>query len=61
MIQAVRWPLSEHFPSARGPHAIDPLLSDTQIADVLDRRATALSYIAALIEERGEEDVLFFP
>ena len=47
---------------ARDPsHAIGPLLSDTQIADVLDRRATALSYIAALIEERGEEDVLFFP
>lgn len=42
-------------------HAVDPLLSDAQIADVLDRRATALSYIAALIEEHGEEDVLFFP
>jgi hypothetical protein len=39
----------------------EPLLSDAQIADVLDRRATILSYIAALIEERGERDVLFFP
>jgi hypothetical protein len=27
----------------------------------LDRRATILSYIAALIEERGADDVLFFP
>jgi hypothetical protein len=36
-------------------------LSDAQIADVMDRRATILSYIAALIEERGEDDVLFFP
>lgn len=47
---------------ARDPsHGADPLLNDTQIADVLDRRATVLSYIAALIEERGERDVLFFP
>ncbi len=47
---------------ARDPsHAADPLLNDAQIADVLDRRATILSYIAALIEERGEDDVLFFP
>mgnify|MGYP001822212694 CR=1 FL=1 len=42
-------------------HASDPLLSDTQIADVLDRRATILTYIAALIEERGEDRVLVFP
>lgn len=47
---------------ARDPsHEADPLLSDDQIADVMDRRATILSYIAALIEERGEDDVLFFP
>jgi hypothetical protein len=47
---------------ARDPsHDADPLLNDTQIADVLDRRATVLSYVAALIEERGEDDVLFFP
>jgi hypothetical protein len=47
---------------ARDPsHESDPLLSDAQIADVLDRRATILSYIAALIEERGADDVLFFP
>jgi hypothetical protein len=38
-----------------------PLLSDTQIADVFDRRATILSYIASLIEERGEARVLVFP
>jgi hypothetical protein len=36
-------------------------LNAAQIADVLDRRATILSYVAALIEERGEDDVLFFP
>jgi hypothetical protein len=47
---------------ARDPsHAADPLLNDAQITDVLDRRATVLSYIAALIEEHGEDDVLFFP
>jgi len=38
-----------------------PLLSDVQVADLLDRRATILSYIAALIQERGEDAVLFFP
>jgi hypothetical protein len=38
-----------------------PLLSDAQIADILDRRATILSYIAALVEEHGTDEVLFFP
>ncbi len=42
-------------------HASVPLLSDTQIADVFDRRATILSYVAALIQERGEDEVLVFP
>jgi hypothetical protein len=42
-------------------HDSAPLLSDAQIADVLDRRATILSYIAALVEERGESEVLVFP
>jgi len=47
---------------ARDPsQASAPLLSNAQIADVFDRRATILSYIAALIEERGEEKVLVFP
>ncbi len=47
---------------ARDPsHVSDPLLDDAQIADLMDRRATVLSYIAALIEARGEEAVLFFP
>jgi hypothetical protein len=47
---------------ARDPSdEMERLLSDAQIADVLDRRATILSYIAALIEEHGEDDVLFFP
>ncbi|MGB5367015.1 MAG: hypothetical protein WBM75_19460 [Polyangiales bacterium] len=38
-----------------------PLLSDAQIGEVLNRRDAILSYIAALIEEHGEADVLFFP
>ncbi|MGB5268851.1 MAG: hypothetical protein WBN30_19825 [Polyangiales bacterium] len=38
-----------------------PLLSDAQIADVLNRRSAILSYISALIEEHGEAQVLFFP
>jgi len=38
-----------------------PLLSDAQIAEVLNRRGAILSYIAALIEEYGEAEVLFFP
>ena len=42
-------------------HDSAPLLSDAQIADVFDRRATILSYIAALIEDRGESEVLVFP
>jgi len=47
---------------ARDPsHEAEPLLSGAQIADVLDRRSTILSYVAALIEEHGEDYVLFFP
>jgi len=42
-------------------HTVDPLLSDAQIDDLLARRATILSHIAALIEERGAPDVLVFP
>jgi len=38
-----------------------PLLSDAQISEVLNRRSVILSYIAALIEEHGEAEVLFFP
>ncbi len=38
-----------------------PLLSDAQVADVLARRGTILSYVAALIDERGEAEVLVFP
>ncbi|MDH3656169.1 MAG: hypothetical protein OEN21_18050 [Myxococcales bacterium] len=38
-----------------------PLLSDAQIAEVLNRRSAILSYIAALIQEHGEAEVLFFP
>lgn len=39
----------------------EPLLNDAQIGDLMDRRATVLSYIAAMIDERGEARVLFFP
>ena len=47
---------------ARDPiQRLTPLLSDAQIAELLDRRDAILSYIAALIEEHGEADVLFFP
>jgi hypothetical protein len=42
-------------------NSVEPLLSDAQITDVLDRRATILSHIAALIEEKGEASVLVFP
>jgi len=38
-----------------------PLLSEAQIAEILDRRATILTYIAALVDERGAEQVLVFP
>ena len=42
-------------------HRANPLLTDEQIAELLDRKATILSYIAALVDERGEDEVLFFP
>lgn len=40
--------------------AVGPLLDDAQIAGVLMRRDTALSWVGALIEEHGEEAVLSF-
>jgi hypothetical protein len=46
-----------HDPS----HSSEPLLTESQITALLDRRATILSYIAALIQEHGEDEVLFFP
>lgn len=42
-------------------HASAPLLDDRQTRDVFERRATILSYIAALVEARGEDAVLVFP
>jgi len=42
-------------------HADAPVLNDAQIADLFARRSTVLSYIAALIEARGEDEVLVFP
>jgi hypothetical protein len=47
---------------ARDPsHEVYPLLDDAQIAEVMDRRATILTYIAALVDERGADRVLVFP
>ena len=47
---------------ARDPaHADQPLLNNTQIRALLDRRATILSHVAALVEEHGAEQVLIFP
>ena len=42
-------------------HSSEPLLTESQITALLERRATILSYIAALVEEHGEDEVLFFP
>lgn len=42
-------------------HSSEPLLTDSQITALLERRATILSYIAALVEEHGKDQVLFFP
>jgi hypothetical protein len=42
-------------------HARTPLLDDRQITELFERRATILSYIGALIEERGDDSVLVFP
>ncbi|MEM9728662.1 MAG: hypothetical protein AAF997_08765 [Myxococcota bacterium] len=42
-------------------HAVTPLLNDAQIDALLDRRATVLSHVAALVEQHGSEQVLFFP
>ena len=42
-------------------HQLDPLLTELQIAELLDRRDTVLSHVAALSEERGQDAVLVFP
>ena len=42
-------------------HRSEPLVTDAQITALLDRRATILSYITALVEEHGDKQVLFFP
>ncbi len=45
---------------AAGPDE-EPLLTDLQLAELLERRQTVLSHVGALIEERGEAAVLSFP
>lgn len=46
---------------SRDPSSADePVLTDLQVADFLERRATALSHIAALVEEFGSDQVLSF-
>jgi len=42
-------------------YSSESLLTDSQITALLERRLTILSYIAALVEEHGEDQVLFFP
>ncbi|MEZ4251145.1 MAG: hypothetical protein R3B99_23270 [Polyangiales bacterium] len=42
-------------------HASEPLLPDAAIDAVLERRATLLSYVGALIDRYGEDAVLVFP
>lgn len=46
-------------------HPADPAgfmaLTESQIAGVLDRRSTLLSYVAAIIDRYGEANVLTFP
>lgn len=42
-------------------HRLDPLLTELQLAELLDRRDTILSHVAALSEERGQDEVLVFP
>jgi hypothetical protein len=45
----------------RDPRArVEPILSDAQIAGVLERRAAIMSLVSALVEEFGEERVLAF-
>jgi len=51
-----------HQELAQDPsHGSQPLLTDAQITALLDRRAAILSYIAALVEEYGDDKVLIFP
>ncbi len=40
--------------------AVEPILSDAQIAGVLDRRDAILSYVKALVDQYGEDKVLVF-
>jgi hypothetical protein len=37
------------------------VLTERQLAGIMDRRATVLSYVAALIDRHGEDNVLTFP
>ncbi len=43
------------------PHDAEPLLDATQIGAILARRDTLLSYVAALVQEHGRDQVLVFP
>jgi hypothetical protein len=55
--------LAEHIrlDEGPGPAAAKPVLDAHVFAELFDRRDTLLSYIAALIDEFGEERVLAFP
>lgn len=47
-------------PALRAITRDEGLLDARQVADVMERRATILSYVGALIEEHGRDAVLFF-
>lgn len=51
----------EHVLASEPTHAQDPLLSESQIQDLMERHATLLSYVASLIDAHGEDKVLAFP
>lgn len=51
----------EHELARDSSHHSAPLLTDAQIDAFFDRRATILSYIAALVDEHGSDEVLIFP
>ncbi len=60
-IERLDAPAIEGALAADPSHAEDPLLSEEQIAGVLERRRTLLSYVGSLVDRFGREAVLAFP
>lgn len=50
----------EALRAAVADHDPESVLDERQVAHVMERRATVLSYVGALIEAHGEDAVLFF-